>query len=191
MNDIIELQTERLRLRQWCDRDLPVFAQLNADPVVMEFYPAALTAEQSNSMADKLKSLIAEKGWGFWAVEVVADGHFAGFVGLHEPTYELPVTPCVEIGWRLAKEYWGKGYATEAANASLAVAFDKLNQSAVYAFASVSNRKSRAVMERLGMSNTHQNFEHPMIPEHHPLSEHVLYKITKADWLKNNGVGMI
>ncbi len=104
-----------------------------------------------------------------------------GFVGLHEPAYELPITPCVEIGWRLAKEYWGKGYATEAGKASLEIAFKILNLQEVYSFASVSNRQSWAVMERLKMKNTNKNFEHPIIPQNNPLREHVLYKITKQN----------
>ncbi len=109
-----------------------------------------------------------------------------GFVGLHEPTYDLPVTPCIEIGWRLAKEYWGKGYATEAAKTSLDFAFKKLNLPEVYSFASVSNRKSWTVMERLKMVNTKENFEHPDIPKNNPLREHVLYKITQRQWLEND-----
>lgn len=185
MTAIIELQTPRLKLRQWLDKDFPVFAAMNADPGVMQFYPALLTNKQSNAMAEKLRSLIAQKGWGFWAVELLADQQFIGFVGLHEPTYDLPVTPCVEIGWRLAKEYWGRGYATEAGKASLTVAFGRLHLSRVYSFASIGNHKSRAVMERLGMINTGRNFEHPVIPEGHPLREHVLYEITRSTWLEH------
>lgn len=103
----------------------------------------------------------------------------------NKPTYELPVTTCVEIGWRLAREYWGKGYATEAAKASLDIGFRKLDLEEVYSFTSVSNWKSRAVMERLNMVNTKSNFEHPMIPQNSPLREHVLYKIDKQTWIEN------
>lgn len=109
-----------------------------------------------------------------------------GFVGLHETTYDLPVTPCVEISWRLAKKYWGKGYATEAAKASLAVAFTTLELYEIFSFTSVLNKKSRAVMERLRMTNTQENFEHPIIPKNHPLREHVLYQINKQQWSKNS-----
>lgn len=149
----------------------------------MTYYPKILSAEESTAMAQKMESLISERGWGFWAVERRDKNQFMGFVGLHKPTYDLPVTPCVEIGWRLAKEYWGHGYATEAANASLQVAFEQLNLSEVYAFASVANKKSQAVMQRIGMLDTLQNFEHPIIPENHPLREHVLYRIDQQTWI--------
>jgi len=113
------------------------------------------------------------------------DKSFIGFVGLHEPHYELPFNPCVEIGWRLARQYWGKGYATEAGKAALEFAFNNLNLHEVYSFAVVENMKSRSVMERLKLKNTMSNFEHPMIPENSPLREHVLYKIEKTNWESN------
>ena len=186
MTAIIELQTERLIMRQWRKEDWSEFAKLNSDPVVMEYYPNILSTEESNAMAQKIEALLSKRGWGFWAVESISKKTFMGFVGLHEPTYELPVTPCIEIGWRLAKEYWGKGYATEAAKTSLDFAFKKLNLPEVYSFASVSNRKSWTVMERLKMVNTKENFEHPDIPKNNPLREHVLYKITQRQWLEND-----
>lgn len=186
MSKVIELRTDRLILRQWKKEDFPAFARMNADPVVMEYYPDTLSEDESNSMAHKLESLISERSWGFWAVETIKENRFIGFVGLHKPTYELPVSPCVEIGWRLAKEYWGSGYATEAAEASLRFAFVNLGLNEVYSFTSVSNKKSRSVMERLNMQNTGKNFEHPIIPENHSLREHVLYKITKDQWVNNS-----
>jgi RimJ/RimL family protein N-acetyltransferase len=182
MAKIIEIETQRLKLRQWRQEDWPAFAKLNADPVVMTYFPKILSAEESTAMAQKMESLISERGWGFWAVERRGENQFIGFVGLHKPIYELPVTPCVEIGWRLAKEYWGYGYATEAANASLQVAFEQLNLSEVFAFTPVANKKSQAVMQRIGMLDMMRNFEHPMIPENHPLREHVLYKIDQQTW---------
>ncbi len=181
---MIEIQTKRLLLRQWRQEDLPIFARLNKDPVVMAYYPSILSTEESNVLAEKLVNLISERGWGFWAVESVRHKSFVGFVGLNEPTYELSVTPCVEIGWRLSKEYWGKGYATEAAKASLNIAFRRLHLKEVYSFTSVLNQKSRAVMERLNMVNTKSNFTHPRIPQNSPLREHVLYKIDKQRWEK-------
>lgn len=182
MASIIELETERLQLRQWRKADWPIFAEINADPEVMKYYPKVLTANESNEMAQKLASLLTERGWGFWAVEIRNEKKFIGFVGLHEPRYELPVSPCVEIGWRLAKQFWGYGYATEAANACLKLAFETLSLTEIYSFTSVSNVKSQAVMERLQMINTGKNFEHPMIPENNLLREHVLYKIDKLRW---------
>lgn len=184
MVSIIETITSRLKLRQWKDSDLPVFSAMNADPEVMKYYPGVLNEEQSNNMAQKFRSLIEERGWGFWAVERLEDEAFLGFVGLHEPEYDLPVTPCVEIGWRLGRKYWGNGYATEGAKASLGVAFNELNLLEVYSFTPITNRKSQAVMERIGMKNTNNNFEHPMIPENHPLREHYLYKLVRENFME-------
>lgn len=186
MKEEVKLETERLRLRQWKESDLSLFAEMNADPVVMEYYPDILSEDESNAMANKLKGLITERSWGFWAVETKEEKEFIGFVGLHKPTYDLPVTPCVEIGWRLGKEYWGKGYATEAALESLKFAFEELKLNEVYSFASVLNKRSWAVMERVKMKNTESNFNHPIIPEGHPLREHVLYKITAEQWSKTS-----
>lgn len=187
MSEVIELSTDQLILRQWKESDFLPFSKMNADPVVMEYYPSTLSEEESNAIANKLMGLISERSWGFWAVETQNEKKFIGFVGLHKPTYDLPVTPCVEVGWRLGKEYWGKGYATEAAKQSLKFGFEELGLSEIYSFSSVSNKKSWLVMERLNMINTGSNFEHPMIPEGHLLREHVLYKITKEQW-KNNAV---
>lgn len=180
MAEIIELQTERLTLRQWLKKDWPEFAGICADPVVMAYFPRTLSELESYKMAETISALISERGWGFWAAEEKSSGRFMGFVGLHIPKPEIPCSPCVEIGWRLAREFWGQGYATEAAEKVLKFAFEELNLAEVVSFTSVGNLKSRAVMERLQMLNTHQNFEHPSIPAGHPLREHVLYKITKT-----------
>jgi RimJ/RimL family protein N-acetyltransferase len=186
MTEIIELKTERLRLRQWKQEDFSAFAKLNADPEVMKYYPDILNQEESNDMARRFEALITYRGWGFWVVEKLDEKAFMGFVGLHEPTYDLPVTPCVEIGWRLSREYWGHGYASEAAKASLAVAFEKLDLPEVYSFTSGLNKKSQAVMERLGMVNMNENFDHPMIPKDSALREHVLYKIDRKSWMERD-----
>lgn len=183
MTKVVELKTKRLLLRQWCKDDLADFALLNSDPEVMEYLPNILNEEESNHLADKIISLITDNGWGFWAVETLSDHSFIGFVGLHEPKYELPVKPCVEIGWRLARKYWGNGYATEAGNAALEFAFNNLNVNEIYSFTSVANKKSQAVMERLQLVNTHANFDHPSIPGDSQYREHVLYKIDKKSWM--------
>jgi len=182
MARIVELETDRLRLRQWKDSDFPIFAEMNADPIVMEYYPSTLKKQESDEVAKTFQSLILERGWGFWALERKSDEKFVGFVGLHEPQPDLPFSPCVEIGWRLAKKYWGEGYATEAAKQALKFAFEVLLLSNVYSFTSVLNLRSRAVMERLNMVNVNQNFLHPKVPDGSPLKEHVLYKITKDKW---------
>ena len=127
-------------------------------------------------MAQKIMGLIDDRGWGFWAVELKKSEDFIGFVGLHKPTYEIPCTPCVEVGWRLAKKYWGYGYASEAAKLSLDFAFNQLMLAEVFSFASVINTNSIAVMERIGMKNQYQNFDHPIVAEVSELLEHVLYK---------------
>ncbi len=178
----IELETERLILRQWKDNDYPNFAEMNSDPEVMKYYPSLMNKYESNEMANKIRSLISKRGWGFWAVEEKESNKFIGFAGLHEPISELPFSPCVEIGWRLGRECWGKGYATEAAKASLNYAFELLELGKVYSFSTVGNKRSRAVMERLGMVNTYKNFQHPTVPVGSPLREHVLYELTKERW---------
>jgi RimJ/RimL family protein N-acetyltransferase len=182
---IIELKTERLILRQWSRSDLDNFAKINADPEVMKYYPKLLSRQESDAGIAKFEALITKNGWGFWAVETIDDQSFIGLVGLHQPLYKLPFSPCVEIGWRLARAEWGKGYVTEAGSACLEFAFDRLDLSEVYAFTSVANMKSRAVMERLNMINIRANFNHPTIPPNSPLREHVVYKIERRAWWSN------
>jgi len=170
------LETERLLLRQWCVTDLPSFAQLNADPEVMRFFPARLSHAESDQMAQRCTNLIAERGWGLWAAEECASGAFIGFIGLHIPTAALPFQPCVEVGWRLARPWWGQGLATEGARAALDFAFSRLALREVVAFTAVANRRSEAVMQRLGMQRDTLTFAHPALPEGHWLREHCLYR---------------
>ncbi len=177
MVELIEPETERLRLRQWTPVDRDPFAALNADPRVMEFLPAPLSRAESDAMADRCQSLIEERGWGFWAVELKSTSEFIGFVGLHTPSAELPFCPCVEVGWRLAFRHWGKGYASEAASAALRVGFDLLGLKEIVSFATVGNLRSRAVMERLGMRES-GTFEHPRVPQGSGLRQHCLYRLS-------------
>ena len=176
------LETERLLLRPWKQEDYDPFAALNADPVVMEYFPSTLSRKESDAMADRVCGLIDEKGWGFWAAEEKESGSFIGFIGLNEPGHDLPFNPCVEIGWRLATPFWGKGYATEAANACLAFAFNDLDLDEVVSFTTVRNTRSRAVMERLGFINSGEDFDHPAIEDGHPIKPHVLYRLSKDAW---------
>lgn len=178
MVDIIEFNTKRLRLRQWKGTDYKPFAALNADQRVMEFFPSTLTRIESDLTADRCAEFIHEKGWGPWAVEVQSNGRFIGFAGLHTPSLELPFSPCVEILWRLAFEHWGKGFVTEAAKAVVEVGFQSLELAEIVSFTAVGNLRSRAVMERLGMQAS-GTFEHPAIPEGHPLRLHCLYRIRR------------
>lgn len=183
MAELIEFETERLRLRQWIAADREPFAALNADPKVMEFFPAPIERAASDAMADRCNSLIAERGWGFWATESKETNQFIGFVGLHIPIPELPFSPCVEIGWRLAYPYWGKGFATEAARGALQIGFELLSLSEIVSFATLYNFRSRAVMERLGMCETTEIFEHPHVPVGSPLRKHCLYRLSREQWL--------
>jgi RimJ/RimL family protein N-acetyltransferase len=167
------LITPRLRLRPWRDADLAPFAALNADPEVMAHFPAPLTRAESDALA--------ARGWGLWAVEVPGGCAFAGYVGLAEPRFEASFTRCLEIGWRLARAQWGRGYATEGARAALRFAFDELGRDEVVSFTTVANARSRAVMERLGMRrDPADDFDHPVIAVGHPLRRHVLYRVRRG-----------
>jgi RimJ/RimL family protein N-acetyltransferase len=178
-----ELSTSRLRLRQWRESDLEPFAALNADPQVMEFMPARLSRSESDALARRSESEIAAQGFGFWAVELRETGDFVGFVGLRTASFEAHFTPSVEIGWRLARTSWGKGFATEAAGRCLRFAFDTLALSEVVSFTVPANLRSRAVMERLGMRRAaSDDFEHPRLPPGSPLRPHVLYRLARSTW---------
>lgn len=170
------LRTERLLLRPWRPSDREPFAAINADPRVMEWFPELLTRQRSDERADAIDRAIVENGWGLWAVEVPSVAEFIGFVGLNadERTIGRPV---VEVGWRLAAEHWGNGYATEAGRASLDHGFGALGLPEIVAFTSVGNLRSRRVMERLGMRHDpREDFEHPRVPEGSPLRAHVTYR---------------
>lgn len=186
MTLLMEIHTERLLLRQWRTEDRQPFSAMNADPEVMRYFPAPLTHGQSDAMADRCQMFLEKRGWGLWAVEVKAERAFIGFVGLSVPVADLPFMPCVEIGWRLAAAAWGKGYATEAARAALRVGFVDLQFAEIVSFTSVINARSRAVMERLGMTQDKQTFEHPGVPIGNLLREHCLYRLSFEEWAKNN-----
>lgn len=179
---LIEFDTERLRVRQWRESDFAPFAVLNADPKAMEYFPKLLSRTESDEMAQRVQTLIAERGWGLWAVEIKATHEFIGFVGLHIPTVELPFSPCVEIGWRLAAAHWGQGYAPEAAKAALRIGFETLDLDEIVSFTALKNRRSRRVMEKLGMREDAATFEHPNVPVGNPLREHCLYRLSREQW---------
>lgn len=173
-----ELATARLALRRWRSSDLAEFARLNADPRVMEFLPRLLSREESDAFAARIGEHFDRRGFGLWAIEVRGGPAFAGFVGLSVPAFEAAFTPCVEIGWRLAFEQWGRGYATEGARAVLDLAFGELGLAEVVSFTVPANVRSRRVMERLGMRRDPvDDFDHPRLPEGHPLRRHVLYRV--------------
>jgi RimJ/RimL family protein N-acetyltransferase len=175
--------TSRLLLRPWRDDDLEPYAALNADPRVREFFPSLQTYEESADSMRYIRNHFEDRGFGLWAVEVVGGAGFVGFIGLSVPAFDAPFMPCVELGYRLAFEHWGKGYATEGARAAVASGFMTFGLEEIVAMTTVSNRRSRRVMERLGMSrNPADDFDHPNIAEGHPLRRHVLYRLTAGAW---------
>lgn len=172
------LRTTRLLLRPWHAADRAPFAELNADPAVMEHFPAPLDRAASDALAGRIAADLDRDGWGLWALEAVATGRFLGFTGLARPGFTAHFTPAVELGWRLARDAWGHGYATEAATAALGHAFGPLGLEEVVSFTTAGNHRSRAVMERLGMTHTPaDDFGHPAVPAGHPLRPHVLYRL--------------
>lgn len=169
--------TERLTLRRWHESDKPLFAAMNADPKVMEFFPALCTRERSDEMVDQFNEQLDNVGFTFWALETRAGREFIGFVGLSVYQADLPFCPCVEIGWRIAFDQWGNGYATEAARECLTLGFTQFGLDEIVAFTTLANVRSRHVMEKIGMENTNNNFMHPSVPEATGMKEHCLYRI--------------
>lgn len=165
----------RLTLRDWRESDREPFAALNADPRVMEHFPSTLDRVSSDALAARLETRLRAQGWGLWAVDL--DGEFIGFTGLARPSFEAPFMPAVEIGWRLAPHAWGHGYATEAAIAAAAYAFEVLGLDELVSFTTVRNMTSRRVMERIGMTHDERDdFDHPNLVGH-PQQRHVLYRL--------------
>lgn len=182
-----EIFTERLILRSWRESDEAPFAAMNANPKVMEFFPSLLNAQESRVVFDRIQSHFAANGFGFWVVEIQGISNFAGFLGLARPRYEASFTPCVEVGWRLLPEFWGRGYATEGALASLDYGFQRLGLNEIVSMTATSNIRSMRVMERIGMTRDRsEDFDHPLVDANHPLCRHVLYRITKSTHEQRN-----
>jgi RimJ/RimL family protein N-acetyltransferase len=180
MPDEITLRTKRLVMRPWRQQDRAAFAALTADPRVMEWFPALMTSAESDALVDRIEMQFRETGWGLWAVEIPGADPFIGFVGLN-PSDSTLGYPSVEIGWRLAAEHWGNGYAPEAALEALRFGFEELHLDEIVSFTSVGNAKSRRVMTKIGMTrNPEDDFDHPRLPKTSPLSRHVLYRINKT-----------
>jgi RimJ/RimL family protein N-acetyltransferase len=171
----MELETPRLILRRWREGDRDPFAALNADPAVMEHFVSPLTRQESDDFVDGIEAHFDAHGWGLWAVEVKATTEFAGFIGLWSPNWDPSLT---EIGWRLAREHWGQGYATEGARAAIDDGFDRLGLEEIVSFTTVGNVRSQRVMQKLGMTrDPADDFDHPNVPEGHPIRPHVLYRL--------------
>jgi RimJ/RimL family protein N-acetyltransferase len=178
MSAIATLSSDRIRLRPWRDEDREPFAAMNSDPRVMEFFRGRLTRADSDAMVDRIQRHFGEHGFGLWALEVPGVAPFIGFAGLDVTRFNAHFTPCVEVGWRLAFAYWRHGYATEAARLALGHGFGTLALPEIVSYTSATNLRSRAVMERLGMRrDAADDFDHPVLPEGHPLRAHVLYRL--------------
>ena len=175
------LRTARLRLRRWTPADLDPFAALNADPEVMRYFPAVRSREESAAGMARAEASFAAHGFGFWVMDLPGAG-LIGVCGLMVPGFDAPFMPCVEIGWRMARAHWGRGYATEAARATLADGFGRVGLAEVVAFTAVENLPSRRVMERVRMvRDLDGDFQHPGVPEGKPMRQHVLYRISATE----------
>ena len=184
MAEASSLPTARLLVRPWADADKPAYAALNADPAVMEHFPATLTTAQSDEMVDRLVARWDEVGYGGWAVERLDSGEVAGMVVLSSPSWDAWFTPCVEIGWRFATQHWGHGFATEAARAVADWAFANVDlpNDELVSFTTVQNGRSRRVMEKLGFTHDpDDDFDHPLL-DGWVESRHVLYRMSRERW---------
>ena len=180
---IPRLTTDRLVLREWRDEDREPFAEINADPRVATFLSRTLDRAASDAFVDRIVAAWESDGYGLWAVERQADGGLLGFVGLAAPSFDAHFTPCVEVGWRFAPAAWGHGYATEGARAALRFGFEELELAEIVSFTVPHNLKSRAVMDRLGMTrDPSEDFDNPNLPEGHPIRPHVLYRLRRDKW---------
>ncbi|MFD2082399.1 Protein N-acetyltransferase, RimJ/RimL family [Actinopolymorpha cephalotaxi] len=178
-----ELKTERLLLRRWRESDRAPFAAMNADPAVMEHFVSPLSEADSDAFVDRMEAAFERDGYGLWAVEVRETGDFVGFTGLSRVTFDAPFVPAVEVGWRLAHHAWGRGFAPEAARAALGFAFDTVGLAEVVSFTAPVNERSQAVMRKIGMRRDPDgDFDHPRVPEGHPIRPHVLWRIGVHDW---------
>ena len=178
-----ELRTARVLLRHWWDSDLDAWAEMNADPQVMGHFPSTLNREEAQATAERIPAHLDETGWGLWALEVPGRIDFAGFVGLAEPTFEAHFTPAIEVGWRLSRDAWGHGYASAGARLAVAYAYEELGWDEVVSFTAEGNVRSRAVMERIGMSrDPRDDFDHPRLEPGSRLRCHVLYRLSRTGW---------
>jgi RimJ/RimL family protein N-acetyltransferase len=169
-----------LILRDWREEDVEPFAAMNADPEVMEHFPAPLTREETMASVERIRAQRLKHGFGLWAVEVPGVAPFIGFVGLMVPTFEAHFTPCVEVGWRIARAYWGAGYATEGARASVRYAFEQLKLAEIVSMTIPANVRSQRVMQKLGMTrDPKDDFDHPRVPEGSHARRHVLYRLKR------------
>lgn len=186
MDSAPQLRTERLLLRRWRDDDLAALAAINADPRVMEHFPATLSVAETQAFLARVEQGFAQHGYGLWALEVTQTETLIGFTGLAPVELDVAFVHAVEVGWRLAHDSWGSGYATEAATAAIDFGFDELGLAEIVSFTAVGNVRSRRLMERLGMRREPaEDFDHPKLPVGHDLRAHVLYRLDRRRWRKS------
>ncbi|MEL7269579.1 MAG: GNAT family N-acetyltransferase [Bacteroidota bacterium] len=166
----------RLGFRAWNENDYEPFAAMNSNESVMEYFPKALSKEESNNFIDKINTMFKEHGYGLYAVDELQTNEFIGFIGFSHPSFDLGIPGLIEIGWRIREEKWNQGFATEGAKTCLQFGFDQLNFKDIYSFTSKVNTKSERVMQKIGMNKV-KEFEHPKIKSGSHLKTHVLYKI--------------
>jgi RimJ/RimL family protein N-acetyltransferase len=176
-----EIRTDRLIMRRWRDSDLEPFAELNGDAETMQFFPATLDRAASDAFVGRIEARFEHQGFGLWALELIADGRFIGYTGLNPMPEGVPGAGGMEVGWRLRKDAWHHGYATEAARAALSVAFTGAGLSEIWSMTAVLNEPSQAVMRRIGMT-CYGFFEHPSVPADSPIRPHVVYRLARQDW---------
>ncbi|MBX9770450.1 MAG: GNAT family N-acetyltransferase [Candidatus Obscuribacterales bacterium] len=180
----MQLETERLFLRHWQESDVEPFCAITSDPEVRRYYPNVLSASETKTLVVRIKAHFEKENFGLWSVELKSTGEFIGYTGLQKPTIEAHFMPCVEIGWTIAKKHWGNGYAPEAAAKALEDGFTRIGLDEIVSFTTVSNDKSIRVMEKLGMTrNPKDDYSHPLLPQGHPLKPHVLFRLSKSEWL--------
>lgn len=182
------LETPRLILRRWTQADFAPFVQMNADPEVMRYFPNTLTAGETRDFYRRIQAEFADSGYGLCAAQEKAHGAFIGFIGFHQADFEASFTPCIEIGWRLDKRFWNRGFATEGAKACLVYGFESLGFDRVYSFTAEINRPSQRVMQKIGLAE-YLHFNHPRVAAGSPLCAHVCYMANREKYLKNGEAG--
>jgi RimJ/RimL family protein N-acetyltransferase len=182
---VSEVETPRLRLRRWREADREPFAAMNADPAVMEHFPAPFSREESDAAYQRVQQHWADHGFGLWVVEIAGRGEFAGTLGLKHVAFTADFTPCVELGYRFVRSCWGNGFATEASGAAVKHGFDRLGLDEIVAFTIPINARSRRVMEKTGMQYA-GDFDHPEFPDCHAMRRHVLYRLPRQRWVERN-----
>lgn len=182
MKKQIEIETDRLILRQWTKDDLTPFILMNQNPEVMKYFPKISTPEETENLYNIIIQEFSQSGYGLYATEEKQSGSFIGFIGFHFTKLDLDFCPSIEIGWRLNNLYWNKGYATEGAKACLEHGFKFLNFDEIYSFTSIENKQSQRVMQKIGLK-FNQYFNHPAVTENHPLEKHICYYIHRNSYL--------